>query len=99
MSGTISMIPDAVQEMAGGVGEMGEAISTFAKMLQAFIAVLHAAALISFGATEAQAQVLEAIVPIANQLADWAGETSEGMMAAVNSYREVVEAGAQMLGD
>lgn len=96
---TISMIPDAVAEMAGGVGEMSQAISAFTKMLQVFIAVLHAAALISFGATEAQAQVLEAIVPIANQLASWAGETSESMMAAVNSYREVVAEGAQMLSD
>lgn len=99
MSTITMMIPDAVEEMAGGVGEMGEAISAFAKMLQALIAVLHAASLVSFGVSEAQAQVLETIVPIANQLANWAGETSEGMMAAVNSYREVVEAGAQMLSD
>lgn len=96
---TITMITDAVEEMAGVVGEASEAISAFTKMLQAFIAVLHAGALVSFGATEAQAQVLETVVPIANQLADWTGETSESMMAAVNSYREVVEAGAQMLSD
>ena len=99
MATITTMIPDAVEEMAGGVGEMSEAISEFTKMIQAYIAVLHAGALTSFGVSEAQAQVLEAVVPIANQLADWTGETSQGMMAAVNAYREVVEAGAQMLSD
>ena len=75
-----------VRKMVSTFSTMADVLKGIKLALQALAAVLHASALWSFGATEAEAWYIDQIVPNFDTAIDKMQELSSDINAAANAY-------------